>query len=94
MITPKNPITQSAATFDGLWISNLNIAAPLIGKPYQATIRLTPFNSTSSVMAPNLAKNLFIKDLASASAANPALASAMTAVYAAIQAEVASGSLF
>jgi hypothetical protein len=94
MITPTAPITVPAATADGLWISNINIQAPNTNKPVVAFIRITPYNTTTGEMFPALSKNITIPDVMQASTSNLSLATAMQAIFAAVQDQITTQSLF
>ena len=94
MITPNNQINVPAVTADALWISNLNISAPSLEGKVMANIRLIPYNSTSSVMYNSLSKNIIINDLFATASINPTLATALEAVYVAVQTLVSGSNLY
>ena len=95
MITPSDPITAPAQVYDGIWINSITIGAPNPTAKVSANIRLTPFNSTSSVLAPqSLAKNIYIADVIATASVNAQVGSAMEAIYSAVQGLIASGSIY
>ena len=94
MITPNNPVIVPAVTADALWISNLNISAPSLEGKVMANIRLIPYNSTSSVMYPSLSKSIQISDMFATASNNPTLATALEAVYVAVQTLVSGSNLY
>jgi len=96
MITPTSgSITTTPQTFDGIWLSNIQINAPTPVGKISANIRAIPFNSASGSLAPiNYAKNIFIPDIMTLAASSSLAANAMGAMFNFIQDYVVSKSIF
>ncbi len=96
MITPTSgSITTQPETFDGIWLSSVQINAPTVIGKISAVVRATPFNSANGSLAPySYGKTIVINDIMSASVASPEVGMAMGALIGAIQGQIISRSLF
>lgn len=96
---PIQPISGSISTtpqtYDGIWLSNINIVAPTVTGQISVNVRMVPYSTTSSAMAPQeLAKSLWISDLVAQSQNSPEIGAAMNAIFYAVQCQIISQSLF
>jgi hypothetical protein len=96
MITPSTPIVIPATAekiFDGIWIKNIQINAPLPTKPITANIMICPFNSTTGELSNNI-KTMQIPDVYAMAATSSHVALAMSNIFSFVQEQVISKSLF
>lgn len=97
MIQPTSPIVipaQSEQTADGLWITNLQILAPTTTGKIRVIATITPFISSTGALIPSKAKVLRIDDVATLAQTDASIATAMGAIFAAIQTRVQTENLF
>jgi len=87
-------ITSSIQTFDSVWIRNIQIQAPSPTQPVRANITICPFNSVSGSMNTQASKNIVIPDVMAAATTDSNVAQAMTGIFAYVQNQVTSQSLF
>jgi len=95
-ITNPNPIVVPSTTADALWIRNLSVNAPTVTGKISISAQVVPYSSSTGVMVPAAAKVLSIPDLYAAIPGDTSntLAPAMTAIFAAIQAQIIAKNLF
>ena len=86
-------ITSSIQTFDSVWIRNIQIQAPSPTQPVRANITICPFNSVSGSLSPMI-KQIVIPDVMAAATTDSNVAQAMTGIFAYVQEQVTSQSLF
>jgi hypothetical protein len=93
MITPTTQSVQPTIVYDGLWIKNIAIQAPSPLLPIRATIVVNPYSSASGSLSP-VSKNIIIQDVFSLAATSSYVANAMGSIFAYVQDQVVSQSLF
>ena len=94
MITPLTPITSSLPpTYDGIWLTNINIMANNPNNPVQAFIGVAPYNSTLNVIDTSRRQNVIIQDVYALAATNQYAAGVMENLFNYIQDQVNSGSI-
>ena len=94
MIKPNNIITTTPQVLDGLFVTSISILAPNPLLPIQATIRIAPYNTTSSYIARQEEKKIPFTDIISASIQYPCLVNVINVIEDAVQQLVVSMSLF
>lgn len=96
-INNPNPITippVAGTTADALWIKSLTINAPSTTGKVAAVAQIVPYSSSTGVMLNEQVKLLTIPDVFAAAASDTHLATAMTALFTAIQSQVIAKNLF
>ena len=97
MITPSNPIVipaEAQLVADGLWISSLQIFAPTVTSKIKVLATIVPMVSSDGTLLNNKSKTLRIDDVAALSATDSSVATAMGAIFAAVQSQVTAQNLF
>ena len=97
MIEPTAPIeipAQPAKVADGLWITNLVILAPEITQPIRVVAQICPFVSSTGEIFKDQVKFLRIDDLFALAATNQDIATAVNALFTALQGQIQAQQLF
>jgi hypothetical protein len=97
MIKTPTPIVVPATASqvaDGLWISNLQIAAPTVAGKIRIMATIVPFISSTGVLLSNQSKVLRIDDLGTLATTSTTAANAMTSLFAAINEQIIAQKLF
>ena len=93
MITPISPITSSLpTTFDGVWISNVQISAMDPTRPVRATVTIQPWNTQLNVLSQQR-KTVMIPDVYATAASSSYVAAVMSNLFAYVQTQINSGSI-
>ena len=93
MITPLTPITSSLPpTYDGIWLTNINIMANNPNNTVTANIVVAPFNSSLNVISSER-QSVWIQDVYALAATNQYAAGVMENLFNYIQDQVNSGSI-
>ena len=95
MIQPPTPITTQPQTYNGIWLSSIQINAPTVAGKVTANIRVIPFNSDSGSLAPqSMAKTIFIPDVMTLASSSSLAANAMGSIFVFVQDYIISKSIF
>ena len=97
MITNPNPIVvpaQASVTADAIWIRSLTVTAPTVTGKVSVTAQVVPYVSSTGAMLYAQSKTLTIPDVFTEAGTDATLATAMTAIFAAVQSQVTKKNLF
>ncbi len=80
-ITPTTEITIPAKTADKYWLKRLNVYAPSLNEPVNATIELVPFNSSTGEMFTDRNVMFSVDDLLAKATEQTELAAVLDALF-------------
>ena len=94
MIQLPTPITPPAPpTFNGVWLTSINISAYDPSQPVTANIVAVPYSSYTNTIQSSLSIGLTIPDVMALAQTDPNVAGVMEYLFAYVQEQVISGSI-
>lgn len=94
IIPPSGSIEIPQKTYDGIWITNIQIMAPSPLRPIIASIQVCPFNSSTGELDANNRKVIQIPNVDVEAQNSSYVAQAMGGIFGYVQNQVISKSLF